>query len=117
LRGSSREDRPAALVATDDRIAQHAPNQGAATSTAAGAGADSGTFTYLLEGFRAALNRFEHGALADLVAQACGLQILDDRLFSRFTFELVDDAPLGNRFYFTFSLAQRSGAATKYKNL
>jgi len=73
LRGSSRQDRPAAFIAADDGLAQHAPDQRAAAPAAAGAGADSGAFADLLEGFRAGLNRFAHGAFADFVAQASGL--------------------------------------------
>lgn len=73
LRGSSRQDRPAAFVAVDNGLAQHAPDHRAAAPAAAGTGADSGAFADLLEGFRAGLNRFAHGALSDLVAQASGL--------------------------------------------
>ena len=73
LRGSSRQDRPAAFIAADDGLAQHAPDQRAAASAAAGTSADSGAFPDLLEGFRAGLNRFAHGAFADFVAQASGL--------------------------------------------
>jgi hypothetical protein len=67
----------------------------------------------LLEGFRAGSNRFEHGAFADLVAQAGRLQILDDRLFFGFSFQLVDGAPLEKKISFIVSLTQRGGAATK----
>ena len=73
LRGSSRQDRPAAFIAVDDGFAQHASDQSAAAPAAAGAGADSGAFADLLEGFRAGLNRFAHGAFADFVAQASEL--------------------------------------------
>ena len=73
LRGSSREDRPAAFVAVDDGFAQHASDQCAAAAAAAGTGADSGAFADLLESFRPGLNSLAHGAFADLVAQACGL--------------------------------------------
>jgi hypothetical protein len=72
LRGSSRQDRPAAFVAVDHGLAQHASDHRAAAPAAAGTGADSGAFADLLEGFRAGLNRFAHGAFADLVAQTCG---------------------------------------------
>jgi hypothetical protein len=44
----------------------------------------------LLKGFCAGLNGFDHGAFADLIAQARGLEIFDDRLFSGFAFEFVD---------------------------
>jgi len=54
--------------------AQHVPDHRAAVPAAAGTRADLGASADLLEGFRAGSNRFEHGALADLVAQA-----LDDR--------------------------------------
>ena len=74
------QDRPAAVVTLGHRLAQHAAHQRAAAPAAAGAGADAGAFADLLESFRAALNRLEHGAFADLVAQACRLEILDDRL-------------------------------------
>ena len=70
---SRHQHRPAAFVAGDDGLAQHAPDHRAAAAAAAGTGADSGELAYLLEGFRAALNGFEHGAFADLVAQASGL--------------------------------------------
>jgi len=73
LRGTRNQDRPAALIAVDHGLAQHASNHRAAAPAAAGTGADAGAFADLLEGFRAGLNRFAHGALADLVAQACGL--------------------------------------------
>jgi hypothetical protein len=73
LRSSCHEDRPAAFVTVNDGLAQHAPDQCAAAPAAAGTGADSGAFADLVEGFRAGSNRFEHGAFADLVAQACGL--------------------------------------------
>ena len=99
LRGRARQDRPAAFIAVDDGFAQHAPDHRAATPAAAGTGADSGAFAYLLEGFRPGLNRLAHGALADLVAQASGLEILDDRLFSGFSFQLVDGAPLEKRIF------------------
>ena len=69
MRGTRRQDRPAAFVAVDDGIAQHASDHRAAAPAAAGAGADSGAFAYLLKRFGAALNGFEHGAFADLVAQ------------------------------------------------
>jgi hypothetical protein len=38
----------------------------------------------LLESFGAGLNGFEHGAFADLVTQASGFEIFDDRLLSGF---------------------------------
>ena len=72
LRGSSRQDRPAAFVAADDGLAQHASDQRAAAPAAAGTGADSGAFADLLEGFRAGFNRLEYGAFADFIAQASG---------------------------------------------
>ena len=72
MRGSCDQDRPAAFVAVDDGLAQHGSDHGAATAAAAGAGADSGELAYLLEGLGAALNGFEHGAFAGLVAQASG---------------------------------------------
>lgn len=112
LRGSRNQDRPAAFVTADDGLAQHAPDHRATAPAAAGTGADSGAFADLLEGFRAGPNRFEHGAFADLVAQASGLQILDDRLFFGVSFQLVDGAPLEKKSSFTVSLAQRGGAAT-----
>jgi len=93
LRSSCNQDRPAAFIAIDHGFAQHAPDQRAAAPTAAGTGADSGAFADLLKSFRAGLNRFEHGALADLVAQACGFEVFDDRLFFGFAFQLVDGAP------------------------
>jgi hypothetical protein len=40
----------------------------------------------LLKSFRARLNGLEHGAFANLIAQAGRLEVLDDRLFSGFPF-------------------------------
>lgn len=73
LRGCCDQDRPAAFVAVGHGLAEHAADHGAAAAAAAGAGADAGAFADLLERFCAGLNRFEHGAFADLVAQAGGL--------------------------------------------
>ena len=106
LRGSSGQDRPAAFIAIDDGVAQHASNHRAAAPAAAGTGADAGAFADLLEGFRAGSNRFAHGALADLVAQASGFEVFDDRLLFGFSFQLVDGAPRGKKRSFTVSLAQ-----------
>jgi hypothetical protein len=39
----------------------------------------------LLESFRTSLNGLEHGAFADLVAQAGRFEVLDDRLFFGFS--------------------------------
>lgn len=86
LRGSVGDHGPATLWAGDDRLSQHAANQGAAPPAAAGAGADAGASAHLLERFRAGLNRFHHSAFANFVAKACRFEILDDRLLSSFLF-------------------------------
>ena len=44
-----------------------------------------GTKEQRTENFRAGLNGFEHGAFANLVAQASGFEIFDDRLLSGFS--------------------------------
>jgi len=82
----TRQDRPAAIFAVDHGFAQHASHERAATSAAAGAGADSGALADLLESFRAGLDGFDHGAFADLVADAGGFEVFDDRLLSGFPF-------------------------------
>jgi len=82
----TRQDRPAAIFAIHHRLAQHASHERAAASTAAGAGADSGALADLLEGFGAGLDGFGHGAFADLVADAGGFEVFDDRLLSGFPF-------------------------------
>ncbi len=69
-------------MATDHRLAQHSSNHCAAASAAAGAGTDSRAFAYLLEGLGPGLDGFEHGASADLVAQASRFEIFDDGLRS-----------------------------------
>ena len=73
LRRSCRQDRPAAFVAGDDGLAEHASDHGAAATAATGAAADSGELAYLFESLGAPLNGFEHGAFADFIAQASGL--------------------------------------------
>jgi hypothetical protein len=45
---------------------------------------------HLFERFSAGLNRFDHRAPADLVAQASRFEILDNGLFSSFLVQLVD---------------------------
>ena len=86
MRGRGRKDRPATLVAADDGLSQHPSNHRAATFAAAWPRADSGAFAYLLEGLSAGANGFEHGAFADLVAQAGRFEVFDDRLLSGFPF-------------------------------
>jgi hypothetical protein len=82
----TREDRPAAILAIDHGLAQHPSHEGAAASAAAGAGADSGALADLLEGFGTGLDGFDHGTFADLVADAGGFEVFDDRLLSGFLF-------------------------------
>ena len=79
LRGTRNQNRPAAFIAVNDGLAQHASDHRAAAPAAAGTGADAGAFADLLEGFRAGLNRFAHGAFADLVAQALGDRQQEER--------------------------------------
>ena len=82
----SDQDRPATFATVHHRFSQHPSNHRAAAPTAAGAGADSCAFADLLESLGACLDRFDYGAFADLVAQASGFEILDDRLLSGFLF-------------------------------
>lgn len=82
----TRQDRPAAIFAIDHGLAQHPSHEGAAAPAAARAGADSGALADLLEGFGAGLDGFGHGAFADLVADAGGFEVFDDRLLSGFPF-------------------------------
>jgi hypothetical protein len=82
----SNQYRPAAIVTIAHRLSQHATNQRAAAPSAAGAGADAGAFAYLLKRLGAGLDSFDHGAFADLVTDASGLEILDNRLLSGFLF-------------------------------
>ena len=77
-------------MAIDHRLAEHTSDQGAAAATAARTGADAGALADLLERLGAALNRFDHGALSNLVAEAGGLEIFDDRLLSGLLFNFVD---------------------------
>jgi hypothetical protein len=84
LRRSRHQNRPAAFVAADHGLTQHSSNHCSAASAAAGAGADSSAFAYLLEGLGPSLNSFEHRAFADLVAQAGRFEIFDNRLRSGF---------------------------------
>lgn len=85
-RRDRRQYRPAAILAVLHRLTQHAAHQRAAASAAAGTGADTGAFAHLLEGFRAGLNGFRHGAFADFIAQAGRFEIFNNRLLSRFAF-------------------------------
>jgi hypothetical protein len=71
---------------------QHATTQAAAGAAPPRTGADPGAFADLLEGFSAALDGFEHGAFADLVAQAGWFEVFDDRPFSGFLLQFVDEA-------------------------
>jgi len=86
LRRNSGQDWPAAVLATHYGFAQHASDHRAAAPAAAWTRADSGAFAYLRESFRARLDGLEHGAFANLVAQAGRFEVLDDRLFSCFSF-------------------------------
>ena len=86
LRRSAGQDRPSAIRAADHRLSEHAPDQRAASPAATRTGAHPGALAHLLERRRPRLNRFDDGPSADLVAQACGLEILDDRLRSGFLF-------------------------------
>jgi len=91
---SSHQYRPAAVGAAHHGLAQHASNHRAAASTAARAGSDAGALADLLESFRTGLNRFDHRAFADLVAQASWFEIFNDRLLPGLLFQLVDDGYL-----------------------
>ena len=86
----SDQHRPAAVIASRHRFTEHAAHKRAAAPPAAGAGADAGALTDLFEGFSAGLNCFGHGAAADLVTDAGGVEVVDDRLLPGFLFLLVD---------------------------
>jgi len=86
----SNQHRPAAVIASRHRFTEHAAHERAAAPPAAGAGADAGALTDLFEGFSAGLNRFDHGAAADLVTDAGGFEVVDDRLLPGYLFSLVD---------------------------
>jgi hypothetical protein len=86
LRRGSDQDRPAAVFATHYGFAQHASDHRTAAPPAAGTGADSGAFAYLLESFGTRLDGLEYRPFANLIAQTGRLEVLDDRLFSGFPF-------------------------------
>lgn len=73
-------------MAVDRGLAQHAPDHRAATSTSAWAGADSGSFADHFERVGARLDRFEHDASADLVAETRRLKVVNNRLLFAFSF-------------------------------
>jgi hypothetical protein len=80
LRGRSCKHRPTTIVAIDHGLSQHPSNHRAAAPAAARTGADAGALAHLLEGLSSSLDGFEHGAFADLVAQAGRFEVFDDRL-------------------------------------
>jgi hypothetical protein len=80
------EDRPAAVSAVDNRFSQHAADQRSTAPATARTGADACALAHLLEGLRAALDRFDHRAFTDFVADAGGLEVLNHRLLSCFLF-------------------------------
>lgn len=86
LRGQGCKDGPATIVTTDHGLSQHPSNHRAAAPAAARTGADTGAFAHLLEGLSPSLDGFEHGAFADLVAQAGRFEVFDDRLLSGLSF-------------------------------
>ena len=86
----SEQHRPAAVIASRHRFAEHTADQRTAAPPAAGAGADAGALADLFEGCSSGLDRFGHGAAADLVADAGGFKAVDDRLLPGFLFLLVD---------------------------
>ena len=88
--GGADQYRPAAIVATGDRLAQHAADQRPATPTATGPGADASALTDLFEGFGAGLNGFGDGASANFVTDTGRFEVVDDRLLPGFLFLLVD---------------------------
>jgi hypothetical protein len=90
LRRAVCQDWPAAVVAVDYRLAQHAAHQRTAAAAAAGTGADAGPLAYLFESFGASLNGLNHRAFADLVADAGWLEIFDNRLLTALLFQFVD---------------------------
>jgi hypothetical protein len=96
----SDQHRPAAVIASRHRFAEHTADQRTAAPPAAGAGADAGALTDLFEGFSAGLNRLGHGTAADLVTDAGGFEAIDDRLLPGFLFLLVDDRVLTFTVYY-----------------
>jgi len=83
---SGRQDRPAAVSAIDDRFSQHAADQRSAAPATARTRADAGALADLLEGLRAALDRFDHRAFTDFVTDAGRLEVFNNRLLSCFLF-------------------------------
>ena len=94
MRRAVEQHRPAAVLTRNYRLAEHTANQGPAAAAAAGASADAGALADLLKSLGAGLDGFDHRALANLVAQASWLEVLDDRLFACLLFEFVDSGYL-----------------------
>jgi hypothetical protein len=82
----SYEDGPAAILTIGHRFSQQAAHQRAAAPAAAWSCSDAGAFADLLKGLRAGVNRFEHGAFTDLVANAGRFEILDNGFCFRLLF-------------------------------
>ena len=77
---------PAAFVAVRHRVAQHAAHHRTTATAAAWTGTDPRASAHVSESLGARLNGFENRSFADLVAEAGGLQILNDGLLSGFLF-------------------------------
>ncbi len=88
------QHRPAALIAVDRGLPQHTSDHRAATSTSARPGTDSGSFADFLKRVGPRLNRFEHNASADLVAETHRLKVINNRLLFALSFQFVDGVPL-----------------------
>ena len=85
-RKCSCQHRPAALIAVDNGLPQHASDHRAATSTSAWPGTDSGSFADPVKRVGPRLNRFEHDASADLVAETHRLKVINNRLLFALSF-------------------------------
>lgn len=67
-------------------LAQHAAHHRTTATAAAWTGTDTGASAHISESFGAGLDGFQNRSFADLVAEARGLQILNDGLLSGFLF-------------------------------
>ncbi len=85
-------------MAVDRRLPHHASDHRAAASASAWPGTDSGSFADHFKRLGPRLNRFEHNASTDLVAETRRLKVVNNRLLFAFSFQLVDGVPLGKPF-------------------
>lgn len=97
-RRSVGQHRPTAFLTVDRGLPQHASNHRATTPASAWPGADPRSFADHFKGLGAGLNRFEHGASANLVAETGRLEVVENRLLFAFSFQFVDGMPLRKLF-------------------